>query len=189
MTTSDVLVWTDVETTGLSVTDGHLLLEVAAIVTDPYATAELAVGNWTVRYDRERANWMREVLADDYVRAMHDTSGLWTKLPHGTPTEQIEKDLLAMVKPHAPEPRQARMAGNSVRLDLNFCEAFLPGFYNHLHYRSLDVSALAYAANTWKGAPIFPKQMRHEALADIRESIAEYRHIMGLLAAENASVG
>jgi oligoribonuclease len=107
---------------------------------------------------------------------MHENTGLWARLATGTPREQVDAELLAFFKTCAPEPKQARLAGNSIRLDMNFLEAYAPGAYAHLHYRTVDVSALAYLFEKWglvEGH--YKKAGTHEALSDIRESLAEYR--------------
>ena len=84
------------------------------------------------------------------------------------------------------EKRTARVAGNSVRLDLNFLEAHLPGLYGHVLYRMLDVTSWAGPAQWWRGVPPMTKELAHTATGDIRESIAEMRYLreaLGLAAA------
>lgn len=91
--------------------------------------------------------------------------------------EAVDARLTAYVKRLVPEPRTARIAGNSVRLDLNFTDRFLPNLAAHLHYRMLDVTSWAGPAQWWVGLDVFPKQLAHTAMADIRESIAEMKHL------------
>jgi oligoribonuclease len=54
----------------------------------------------------------------------------------------------------------------------------MPELEGWFHYRNLDVSTLKELAARWAPAVVagFTKENRHEALADIRESIAELRH-------------
>jgi oligoribonuclease len=51
----------------------------------------------------------------------------------------------------------------------------MPRLEAHFHYRNLDVSTLKELVRRWRPelAKGFTKQSRHEALADIEESIAE----------------
>ena len=137
------LLWLDVEATGLDAASEHLL-QVAAVLTDPTATIEYGTFERIIWYPRERVETMRAATAE-VVRSMHDMTGLWSKLPSGTPHRVADEELVTWLRDIAPERRSTRLAGNSVRLDLNFLEHHLPGTYGHLHYRSVDVSALAYA--------------------------------------------
>lgn len=172
-TPATVLAWIDVETTGLDAAADQLL-EVACILTDTNLVQLAKPYQAVVRHENPASLRTR---VDEVVRDMHDRTGLWDRLPGGTPLEQVDADLLAYISAVAPQPRQARVAGNSIRLDLNFLEAKLPRSYRHLHYRSVDVSAVALLAREWWQVPTVGKQMDHSALADIRESLEELRRL------------
>ena len=167
----ELLAWTDIETTGLDPHDGHAVLEVACILTDTQLREVADPYHRVLQYDEAQVAQMQE-LADDFVLAMHQKSGLWNKLPTGliAPTE-LDDDLLAFITKHAPSKRQARMAGSSVRLDMNFLDHLAPKTMAHLHYRFLDSSGLAYFAQETSGFQMPVKASAHEALADIRASI------------------
>lgn len=172
----ELFVWTDQETTGLIAHQEHLL-EVACLVTDINLNLLDDAGfHRVIRYDQVAAASMRNA-ADPFVQDMHDTSGLWEQLPSGAPLESVDADLLAYVMRFAPQPRQARFAGNSLRLDMNFTDQWLPRTAAHMHYRFLDVSGIAYLANKWSDVPYMTKARNHEAMADVRESLAELRHL------------
>ena len=177
------LVWADVETTGLDSHD-ELLLEVACLVTD----LDLNVLDDTGF--QAKILWPAERLAraraqtNDFVRAMHDRTGLWAACSdpsEALPVDQVDTALTAYVKRLVPEARTARMGGNSIRLDLNFADQYLPAFAAHLHYRMLDVSSWVGPAQWWAGVPEYPKARNHTAMADIRESIAEMRYLRSRL--------
>jgi oligoribonuclease len=55
---------------------------------------------------------------------------------------------------------------------------WMPRLEDWFHYRNLDVSTLKELARRWKPEAYrsFEKKSRHEALADIYESIDELRH-------------
>jgi oligoribonuclease len=66
----------------------------------------------------------------------------------------------------------------------------MPELEKFFHYRNLDVSSIKELAARWAPDVLlgFEKSNRHEALEDIRESIAElryYRPFMGRLAGCN----
>ena len=65
----------------------------------------------------------------------------------------------------------------------------MPDLESWFHYRNLDVSTIKILANEWLPSELreFDKDNRHEALADIRESIEElkyFRQFMGEFASK-----
>lgn len=184
----DLLAWVDVETTGLDPSNSHLL-EVAFILTD--ATGEelssAATYHSVVAYSEAEAAALRAE-ADDYVRDMHDKSGLWDRLPtEGLPLAQIDREVAELIRSISEQPRTFRAAGNSVRLDLNFLEAYLPTTAALLHYRFVDVTTLEWFCTQLgvvDGA--YPKKLAHEALPDIRESIGQYRWLRAAVEARDS---
>jgi Oligoribonuclease (3''->5'' exoribonuclease) len=171
--TRDVIVWADVETTGLHAGKPDQLLEIAVLVTDLDLNILDNEGYHAVA---QHDPTVRDI-ADDYVKAMHDDSGLWKQLPGGKHYEVIDDEAVHYIQQFAPEPRQARLAGNSVRLDANFIDEFLPRTSAHLHYRILDVSSIAFETEATLHVKAFEKELLHEAMADIRESIEELRYL------------
>lgn len=172
--TEPVIVWADMESTGLKPGRPDQLLEVAALVTDYNLNILDEEG-----YHGIALHEKRDVvgIANDYVTEMHLKTGLWDKVKYGIPYYEMDRELLAYIKQFAPEPRQARLAGNSVRLDANFFDEFLPLTAEHLHYRILDVSSIAFEANAVRGIEVFHKKLEHSAMSDIRESIEELRYL------------
>ncbi|MGI2222619.1 oligoribonuclease [Shewanella baltica] len=71
-------------------------------------------------------------------------------------------------------------AGNSIMFDRSFIMCQMPELHEYMHYRQLDISALGLAAKAWapevERKAVDAKQYLHEALADIRESIAELKY-------------
>jgi oligoribonuclease len=70
------------------------------------------------------------------------------------------------------------MCGNSVHQDRRFLARYMPALEAYFHYRNLDVSTLKELARRWKPdvAAAFSKQSKHQALADIYESIEELKY-------------
>lgn len=174
-TEPEYLVPTDVETTGLRTQEGHKLLEIAVFIANadaPFDLIEPEGFHAIVKHNRDEAY----AVADDYVRNMHEKTGLWDKLEDGTPLEEVDAQLLAYLQKHIGK-RQGRVFGNSIRLDMNYIDEFLPQSAAWLHYRFLDASGLAWFVNRQFGVPYFDKKRAHTAIGDINESIEELRHI------------
>ena len=70
------------------------------------------------------------------------------------------------------------MCGNSICQDRRFLARYMPNLEAFFHYRNLDVSTVKELAKRWKPEilPGFTKHGKHEALADIQESIAELQY-------------
>lgn len=171
------IVWGDVETTGL-VAHREQLLEIALIVTD-LDLVELAEPFTATIYHGQLTPVLRS-RADPFVREMHDRTGLWDRVADVGQSLYIEdaaRGAFEYIERLVPEPRTARLAGNSVRLDLNFLDEHMPVVAGHLHYRMLDVSSWTGPAQWWAGVEPYPKARGHRALDDIRESIAEMRYL------------
>lgn len=175
--TKEYLVATDVETTGLDPAKGDKLMEIAVYVLEnkyPYNIVDEKGFHRTVKNDREEA-WD---MADDFVKNMHEKTGLWDKLEYGTPVDAVDLELLIYLKKFM-NRREGRIMGNSIRLDMNFMDAYLPLTADWLHYRSLDISALSWFANQEFDVPFYEKDKSaaHTADGDIKESIKELKHV------------
>ena len=70
------------------------------------------------------------------------------------------------------------MCGNSICQDRRFLARWMPRLEAYFHYRNLDVSTLKELARRWRPelARGVVKQGKHEALADIYESIEELKY-------------
>ena len=70
------------------------------------------------------------------------------------------------------------MCGNSVHQDRRFLARYMPALEAYFLYRNLDVSTLKELAKRWKPAIMagLVKHGKHEALADIYESIEELKY-------------
>ncbi|WP_190111642.1 oligoribonuclease [Streptomyces cinnamoneus] len=170
---NDRMVWIDCEMTGLSLST-DALIEVAALVTDSELNILGDGVDIVIRPPAEALATMPEV-----VRQMHTASGLLAELDGGTTLEEAERQVLAYVREHVPEPGKAPLCGNSVGTDRGFLLRDMPGLESHLHYRIVDVSSVKELARRWFPRAYFAspkKNGNHRALSDIRESIAELRY-------------
>jgi oligoribonuclease len=181
--TGDVLAWIDVETTGL---DPHFneLLEIACILTDVQLRPLAEPFHRVLQYDERQTALIKEYGTSDFVLDMHEKTGLWDKLKGGTPRPLVDEQLLDYIKSVAPEKRQARVVGNSVRLDLNFLEQYLPKSYEHLHYRSVDVTGFEFLLASWGLASTEKAEPEHTAIGDITASIVQLHSLKTQLEAD-----
>ena len=167
------LVWIDCEMTGLDL-GADALIEVAALVTDfdPNLVGERV--DVIIKPPAEALDQMVE-----FVRTMHETSGLLDALAGGTTLAEAEEQVLAYVREHCPDGSRPPLAGNTVATDRSFLARDMPGLESFLHYRIVDVSSIKQLSRRWFPRAYFSapaKRGNHRALADIQESIEELRY-------------
>ncbi len=166
------LVWIDLEMTGLE-PENCFITEIATIVT----TGELEViaeGPSLVIHNTEA---QLETLSD-WSRETFTKSGLIERVRASEiDVAEAERQTLAFVKQHCGE-RSAPLCGNSIHTDRSFLYAHMRELHDHLHYRNVDVSSFKEVLRRWYPSAYNPPQKagKHEALADIRESIEELRY-------------
>jgi len=113
---------------------------------------------------------------NDFVRNMHETSGLINEIPNGISATEAETLVLEYVLKFIPADQNAPLAGNSIGTDRAFLTKYMPRLDNQLHYRNVDVSSIKELARRWYPRVYFnapAKDGGHRALADILESIRE----------------
>jgi len=185
MAGSDILVWLDMEMTGLDPAKERII-EMATILTDGQLT-EIAVGPDLVIHQGD------EVLAamDDWNKKHHGGSGLIERVKASTISDaDAEAQTLEFIKQHIGAKDRPVLAGNSIHQDRRFIRRYMPALDARLHYRMVDVSTVKELGRRWYPA-ICAKQPQkketHRALDDIRESIDELRwyrqHIFAPVAA------
>jgi oligoribonuclease len=166
------LIWLDMEMTGLD-PDRDRILEVAVIVTDS-RLATVAEGPVLVVH---QADQVLDAM-DDWNRTTHGRSGLVDRVRgSGLSETDVEERLLAFLAGHVPA-KASPMCGNSICQDRRFLARWMPRLEGYFHYRNLDVSTLKELIRRWRPdlARGVVKQGKHEALADIQESIAELKY-------------
>lgn len=166
------LIWVDMEMSGLN-PDSDRVLEVAAVVTD--AELEL-IEEGPVLVVRQPARVIDGM--DRWNTATHGRSGLIDRVRASALDEESASDclieFLSTLVPRGKSP----MCGNSICQDRRFMARWMPRLEMFFHYRNVDVSTLKELARRWQPAAYraFEKKSRHEALADIYESIEELKH-------------
>jgi oligoribonuclease len=167
------LVWIDCEMTGLDL-GADALIEVAALVTD----FDLNVlGDGVDIVIKPPVAALEQMV--EFVRTMHETSGLLEVLEGGTTLADAEEQVLAYVREHCPDGSRPPLGGNTVATDRAFLARDMPTLEGFLHYRNVDVSSIKELSRRWYPRAYFAspaKKGNHRALADIQESIEELRY-------------
>jgi len=166
------LIWLDMEMTGLD-PDRDRIIEVAVVITnaglDTVAESPVLVVHQPDAVLQAMDQWNKDT---------HGRSGLIDKVK-ASPLSEAEAaaQMLEFVKQYVPA-RTSPMCGNSICQDRRFMARHMPQLEAYFHYRNLDVSTLKELARRWKPdlAKGVVKNGKHEALADIYESIAEMKY-------------
>jgi len=155
------------------VPDRERILEVALVVTDAELNTIAEAPVYVLHQPDEVLDGM-----DSWNKSTHGKSGLVDKVRASSLTEaEVEARILEFLKPIVAE-RVAPLCGNTMHQDRRFMARYMPAFDAYLHYRIVDVSTLKELAKRWHPEVVagFTKEGKHEALADVYESIEELRH-------------
>ena len=166
------LIWIDMEMSGLN-PDSDKILEVALVVTDSELNTVAEAPVLVVHQSNEILDGM-----DSWNKSTHGKSGLIEKIKASTLDEEaVESSMIAFLEAHVPKGASP-MCGNSICQDRRFLAKSMPKLEAYFHYRNLDVSTLKELAKRWKPGLTdgFKKHNKHEALADIHESIMELKY-------------
>ncbi|MCF0216971.1 MAG: oligoribonuclease [Fibrobacteraceae bacterium] len=165
------LVWMDLEMSGLY-PEKDVILEIATIVTDANLKV-LAEGPVVAIHHTE--NIFESM--DEWNSKHHSQSGLVDRCRHSRYTlADAEKVTLDFIKPFT-EKGKNLLCGNSITQDRRFLYKYMPNISNWLCYRNVDVSSIKELCFRWyPNLPEFQKVKNHQALDDIRESIAELEY-------------
>lgn len=165
--------WIDCEMTGLDLA-ADALIEVAALVTD----FDLNVVGEGIDLIVKPPPAALEQMGD-FVRTMHEKSGLLDELDSGLTLAEAEEQVLAHVRRLCGPATRPPLAGNSIATDRAFLARDMPALEGFLHYRNVDVSSIKELSRRWFPRAYFAspeKRGNHRALADIQESIEELRY-------------
>ena len=166
------LIWIDMEMSGLN-PDTDRILEIALVVTNPRLETVAEAPVLVVHQPAAVLDAM-----DEWNKSTHARTGLVERVRASTLSEaEAEARMLAFLLEHVPAGISP-MCGNSVHQDRRFLSRYMPRLEAHFLYRNLDVSTLKELAKRWKPEIMagLTKHGKHEALADIYESIEELKY-------------
>lgn len=172
MMNKDNLIWLDMEMSGLS-PDTDRIIEIAAVITD----AELNVLAESPVIVVHQTDAVLDGM-DAWNKGTHGRSGLIDKVKASTIDEvAATEQMLAFFKQYV-SAKTSPMCGNSICQDRRFMAHYMPELEAFFHYRNLDVSVFKELSRRWKPEIYagFKKSSKHEALADVYESIEELKY-------------
>lgn len=174
MQRNDLLVWMDLEMTGLN---PHIdsIIEAAVVITDADLNAVADGPELIIHAPREAFE-----RAEPVVKEMLTANNLIELSPQSMVTEaEAEEEILRFLSVHI-EPQSSPLCGNSIHVDRMFLNHRMPQVDQYLHYRNLDVSSLKGVVSRWH-PDVYEEYKKtrpgksHRAKDDILQSIAELR--------------
>ncbi|MAO61921.1 MAG: oligoribonuclease, partial [Halomonas sp.] len=133
---SDLLVWIDLEMTGLE-PDKERIIEVATLITDAQLNI---VAEGPVIAVKQPDSLLAGM--DDWNQKTHGESGLVARVKASTiETQEAERQTLDFLRQYV-VAGSSPMCGNSIHQDRRFLEREMPDLWAFFHYRNLDVSTV-----------------------------------------------
>ena len=166
------LVWLDMEMSGLS-PENDRILELAVVVTDAHLNTVAESPVLVVHQSDAVLDGM-----DSWNKGTHGKSGLTEKVRASALTEaEAEERMIGFLGAYVAKGASP-LCGNSICQDRRFLARYMPRLEAYFHYRNLDVSTFKELVRRWRPslADGFKKESKHEALADIYESIEELKY-------------
>lgn len=188
----DVVLWVDVEATGVDA-DCERLLEVAGVVTD-MSGRTLGLEPFSRVVDLGSAV-EAECVVDGLrgrVAVMHARSGLSEQVRNaggsGMVAGLVDMEMCAWLEEcadafvglHGGESYRVWLGGNSVHADRGFVKRFLPCVYASLGHRVLDASSVArfLRAGGVSVEWVADSPAKHRALPDVLGCVRQYREML-----------
>jgi oligoribonuclease len=165
------LVWMDLEMTGLQ-PEVNRILEMAVLITDAQLNVIAESPVYVVHQDPQVIAEM-----DAWNTATHTQSGLVKKVSASLMDEKaVEACALDFISRYVPAGKSP-LCGNSIGQDRRFLARWMPDLERYMHYRNIDVSSFKEVVKRWAPEKLkeYRKSSRHEALADIYDSIEELK--------------
>lgn len=170
---ADLLVWVDLEMTGLD-PKKCTVLEIGAIITNNNLEVVAEGPSIAIHHSQKVLNSM-----ESWSRYHHRKSGLTEECRASKISlKKAEEAVLKFVKEHCKE-KTAPLCGNTIWQDRRFLVKYMPKLESYLHYRTIDVSSIKELVKRWypEGHKMpREKNQTHRVMDDIRESVEELRY-------------
>lgn len=170
MQREDLLVWIDLEMTGLDARK-NLITEIATVITDSNLNIIAEGPEIVIHVPNFKELTKGDSFFDEYPLAQEIEQSTVT-------VEEAEKETLSFIEEFV-SPQSSPLCGNSIYADRIFIKFQMPTLNSYLHYRNIDVSSVKELARRWKGELMddvdLLKKGNHRAKEDILESIEELK--------------
>lgn len=180
---NDLLVWLDLETTGLN-PQRCSIIQMGIIITDNDLN-EVDAAEWLILPPGPA----HEIEWEEGAQKMHEATGLYKEIterlgPPLRPAVYVLPDALAFLGRYFTADFRPMLAGNSVHFDWRFLAYSNGGLFAELarrfFHRHYDASAvMEWSRRTLKVTPRWSRPKGegrpHTALADLRETLADMR--------------
>ncbi len=169
----DLLVWIDLEMTGLD-PKKCTVLEIGVVITDNELNLIEEGPCLAIRHTKKTLNGM-----EAWSKFHHGKSGLTVACAASKyPMRKAEAEVLKFIKSHCKE-KTAPLCGNTIWQDRRFLVKYMPKLESYLHYRVIDVSSVKELVTRWYGKEHkMPREKKqtHRVKDDILESVDELRY-------------
>ena len=170
---SDLLVWLDLEMTGLD-PKTCTILEISAVVTDNDLSVVAEGPAIAIHHSDKVLNGM-----EAWSRYHHRKSGLTLACRESKVSlKKSERIVLEFIQQHC-KKKSAPLCGNTIWQDRRFLVKYMPELESYLHDRTIDVSSVKELVGRWYPADHkMPREKKrtHRVTEDIRESIDELQY-------------
>ena len=174
------ILWLDLETAGLAVTDP--ILEIATVVTDMQLN-EPETGSRVqavVRPPRDNRSWLQNM--HHVALEMHVNSGLIAEVREAKyEIEQIDHDIATGLQACYPDEIFALGGSGVAHFDRAVIRQQMPFLSSLLTYWCIDVGNVRRFATRVMGVNFERTEIAHRAMPDVEQSIAEAKRLRTIL--------
>jgi len=187
---NEMMLWVDIETTGLDV-NSDFLLEAAFALTNKdgeiesirkFVISDMEYGGIAKIRDKCIKVYNENLPKDFFVLSTHDNNNLFREI-QGTDAltlEEAEVEILEWFEEINIPLGRLPMTGSSCHFDRSFLKYFLPGVENCFHYRNIDISSVKelcklHNMRVYENLTTVHQNKVHRGIPDLQDSINEYR--------------
>lgn len=173
-----MLIWCDVETTGLD-PERDLLLEVGFIATSDDLLKVTNGCSALVGYEGIFVSDVTAMMPPEVLKMHTDNDLIESYTNMRMRHEAVVTQIMAWFASLGVEPGTVPLAGSSVHFDRGFLALHMPEVERFFHYRNVDISSVKEMVKRWRPdvAETLPEPRKsHRVIDDLMDTIEEARH-------------